>query len=512
VPPFIHLSPAGDPLPSAPAPAANYDDVTRKRSHLVTPDHRPSVVVVGSGLSGLAAADALARAGWAVTILGPADRVGGVVDTIHQDGWLIERSADCFLASRPEVVPLAERLGISAELVGVQPAARRALVWHAGRLLPVPKGFRLLAPGRTWPLLMSPILTVSGKCRVLGERFVAPGRAAAEADESLESFAVRRLGREAFEKLVQPLAAGIWTADPARLSMAAACADFLALEREAGSLWAGERARLRAQPAAAEAAGARYGQFLSFASGMGRLPQRLADELQRSGVRFVPTLATSVGRSTAGRWDVAVSGAAAPLSADAVVVATPADVSARLLTALDEQLGAELAAIEYAGSCIVSLGFARERVSHPLAAAGLVIPRSAHRRILAVSFASSKFPGRAPPGCVLLRVFVGGALDPDVMRLADAEMTDLAVSEVRLLLGARGDPQLAHVERWQGAMPQYHVGHGPRVARIAAAVARHPGLALAGAAYTGVGIPQVIASGQAAAARITGRSPGDPAG
>jgi oxygen-dependent protoporphyrinogen oxidase len=465
----------------------------------VNPDNRPSVVVVGAGLAGLVAADALVRRDRRVTVVVPGGRPGGVLGTVHHDGWLVERSADCFLAARPEGVELVERLGLAGELIGVEPVARRALVWHAGRTHPVPAGFRLMAPGRTWPLLTSPVLSVAGRARLLWERFV-PRPTPVEDDESLESFAVRRLGREAFDRLVQPLAAGIWTADPARLSMAAACPDFLAMERRHGSLWSGERARLR-QSAAPEASGARYGQFVTLASGMETLARRLAEELGRCGARFVAGTASAISRSADGRWRID-GDFSEPISADAAIITTPAPVASRLLAGTDTGLADELAAIDYAGSCIVSLGFPRDHVAHPLDAAGVVIPRIEGRRILAVSFSSSKFPGRAPRGCVLLRVFVGGALDPGVMRLADDALVELAVSEVEQILGTRGEPRLVRVERWDRAMPQYHVGHVARVARIDAAVARHPGLALAGAAYTGVGIPQVIASGQAAAARV----------
>jgi oxygen-dependent protoporphyrinogen oxidase len=165
-------------------------------------------------------------------------------------------------------------------------------------------------------------------------------------------------------------------------------------------------------------------------------------------------------------------------------------------------LAAELAGIDYAGSAVVSLGFSRAGIAHPLDAAGMVVPRAAGRRILAVSFSSSKFPDRAPEGCALVRVFVGGALDPAAMRLDDGELEQLARDEIAALLGIRGRPLLARVDRWDGAMPQYHLGHVDRVDRIDRAAAALPGLALAGAAYRGVGIPQVIASGQAAARRI----------
>lgn len=489
------------------------DDAPKSQAP-ATGRRRPHAVVIGAGLAGLAAAEAIVRhggSGWQVTVVAPQGRVGGVIGTVHHDGWLVERSADCFLTARPEALELVRRLGLGDDLIGVSSAARRALIWHAGCGVPAPTGFRLMAPGRIASILGTPLLSPAGRLRVLWERCV-PRRpfAGPDEDESLEHFAVRRLGREAFERLVQPLASGIWTADPARLSMAAACPDFFALEREAGSLWAGERGRLRRQAGGPEAAGARYGQFATLASGMEALPRRLADTLRQAGVSFVTGNATALMRSSADRWGVAGEGLDDVPPADTVVVATPSHVAASLLSATDRSLAADLAGIDHAGSCIVSLGFLRGDVAHPLDAAGMVVPRSAGRRILAVSFSSSKFPGRAPEGCVLLRVFLGGALDPQVMTLDDDAIVALARHDVDDMLGARGSPRLVRVERWGHAMPQYHVGHLGRVARIAAAVQRHRGLALAGAAYTGVGIPQVIASGQAAAqACLASSAPAD---
>jgi oxygen-dependent protoporphyrinogen oxidase len=190
------------------------------------------------------------------------------------------------------------------------------------------------------------------------------------------------------------------------------------------------------------------------------------------------------------------------LDAEAVILATPAPASAVLLAGVDPALAAELAGIAYAGSVIVSLGFRREAVAHPLDAAGLVIPRIAGRRALAISFSSSKFPERAPPGCVLVRVFLGGALDPEAVRLSDDALATLAHREASDLLGINGDPLLVQIDRWDAAMPQYHVGHADRVERIEAAVSRQPALALAGGAYRGVGIPQVIGSGRQAAEAV----------
>lgn len=461
-------------------------------------------VVVGGGLAGLAAAESLRDAGWWVTLLEPSGRCGGVIETVSRDGWLVERSADSFLAARPEAVELVGRLGLSASLVGIRPEVRRALVCRGGRLHPVPAGFRLMAPGRASSVLSTPLLSLRGRLRVLLERFV-PRRHGGDggSDESLREFAVRRLGSEAFERLVHPLVSGIWTADPGRLSMAAACEEFLAMEQRHGSLWAGEAARLRGGKATANdlAAGARYGQFVTLAEGMETLPSRLAGRLVETGVEIRSVGAERLSRRDGGGWSVETSDGRA-IATDGVVVAAPAAVASRLVAAVDSPLAAELAGIEYAGSAVVSLGFAREDVGHPLDAAGVVVPRAEGRRILAVSFSSSKFPGRAPEGMVLMRSFVGGALDPAAARLADSELESIVMDDLRRLLGVSGSPRLVQIDRWAGAMPQYHLGHLDRLARIDARLAGLSGLALAGAAYRGVGIPQVILSGRMAAARL----------
>ncbi|MEI8070395.1 MAG: protoporphyrinogen oxidase [Planctomycetota bacterium] len=507
------------------------------------------VIVVGGGLAGLAAAEALvlnaspptgsvkAKA-WSVTLIEPTGRLGGVLATVRQGGWLVERSADSFLTARPEAIAMVERLGISSELISINPQVRRALIYQAGRTLPVPAGFRLLAPGRIDSIVASDLLSPLGKLRLLVERFV-PARAIVQElpfggdDESLEHFAVRRLGREAFERIVQPLVSGIWTADPQRLSMAAACPEFFEMERQSGSLSAGERKRLRKVRHNEEASGARYGQFVSFASGMERLPTVLGEYLEQAGVQRVTATVKRLVRRTNGGWELSISSSEnaeglQTILADAVVLAVPSREASHLLADIDKPLADELATIQYAGSAVVSLGFARNDLIHPLDAAGVVVPRSAGRKALAISFSSSKFSGRAPTGSVLLRVFVGGALDPATALLPDDQLLSVALAEVSAVLGSRGkgassvafddsaalrqrrvqsQPQFVQIDRWAGAIPQYHVGHLQTIDRIKQRLVGVPGLAIAGAAYEGVGIPQVIASGQAAAAQLASQKP-----
>jgi oxygen-dependent protoporphyrinogen oxidase len=479
------------------------------RSRLPMPSPESSLnrrcIVIGAGLSGLAAAEVMINEGWHTTLVDAAGRAGGVIETIRDDGWLVERSADSFLTARPEALETTKQLGLEAQILPLQAKARRALVLRRSRLHAVPAGFRLMAPGRLLSLLRSPLLSPLGKLRVLLERFVP---ASQTSDESLEAFATRRLGREAFERLVQPLCSGIWTADPAKLSMAAALPDFLAMEKTSGSLRAGEKKRLRTADRNEAAAGARYGHFVTLATGLDTLPTRWIAHLRTRGLTTLQGRVSRIERTQTFRVELDPSPAAdagfnavpaSTLEADAVLVTAPAPRAADMLRTVSPALAAELAGITYAGSAVVSLGYPREAVAHPLDAAGLVIPRQERRQILAVSFSSSKFPGRTPAGHVLMRVFLGGALDPAAASLDDSTLLTRATREVGQLLGASGSPSFARVERWEGSMPQYHLGHMERVARIHQLVADIPGCGLAGAALEGVGIPQVIASGRAAA-------------
>jgi len=471
----------------------------------MNPSSVPRVVVLGGGLAGLAAAERIVEAGAAgtglpprVVIVEPSGRAGGVVRTTRRDGWLVEAAADNVLASRPEAIAFIERQGLGGEIVTVEPAARRALVFHGGRPQPVPAGFRLLAPGDAAGIRETGLLSAEGKARLLAERDVPPRPD--DGDESLESFAVRRLGPEAFERLVQPLVAGIWTADPARLSMRAACPEFVAMEREHGSLSLAEERRIRGLGDSHRGAGARYGQFVTLATGLETLATRCVERLSAAGVEILPRRAGAIARRPGGGYTIALDPAAdGVIEADALVVALPAPVAARVVSGLDAALAGDLAAIEHADSVVVALGYRRDRVAHPLDAAGMVVPRAEGRAALAASFSSSKYAGRAPEGHVLVRVFFGGALDPARARLDDDRIVALAREELGVLLGAEGEPALVEVARWPAAMPQYHLGHAERVARIATRLGGWPGLALAGAAYEGVGIPQVIGSGRSGA-------------
>jgi oxygen-dependent protoporphyrinogen oxidase len=318
-------------------------------------------------------------------------------------------------------------------------------------------------------------------------------------DESLASFVRRRLGREALDRAADPLVGGIYTADPERLSLAATMPRFLDIEREHRSLILGLRACAGA-PAERGAAGARYDLFASHARGMEALVDEITGRLPRV-LRCRAPVGTLARDGGAWRFRAGDE----PVVADAVIVAAPAPAAATLLRGVDPALGRDLAAIDYASSATVTLGFDAPEVAAALQGFGFVVPAVERRALLACTFASRKFPGRAPAGHSLVRAFVGGARRPEAVELDDETLIATIRGELRALLGITASPMLVRVHRYRRAMPQYAVGHLDRVAAIEARVAALPGLALAGAAYRGVGIPDCVRSGEAAAEVVLAR-------
>jgi oxygen-dependent protoporphyrinogen oxidase len=322
---------------------------------------------------------------------------------------------------------------------------------------------------------------------------VLPRRAATD-DESLDAFVRRRLGAEALQRAAQPLVGGIYTADPTRLSLAATMPRFLEMERTHRSLILAMRRQAKA--AARKDSGARWSLFASFAGGMQTLVDALAQRLPEGAVRLGARV-DALARGIDGGWRVATA-AGETIDAAHVVVTLPAYVTAALLRPHDAQLAELLAGIRYASSAIVTLAYARDQIAHPLDGFGFVVPAIERRQIIAGSFSSVKYDGRAPRGHVLLRAFVGGALADDLAHLPDTELVAIAERELGDLLGIRGTPTLVRIARHARAMPQYDLGHLARVAAIEAAVARLGGLALAGSAYRGVGIPDCVHGGEGA--------------
>ena len=476
---------------------------------------RFKIAIIGGGISGLAAAlrayELAQQSGRdvSITIFESSPRLGGVLRTERIGEYLVEHAADMWITNKPEATRLCEKLGLADRLIPTVEKFRRSLVLRDGRAYPVPEGFQLMVPEQAWPMLRSPLLSWCGKLRLLSEFFVRARRDGA--DESLADFVRRRCGREVFERLVQPLVGGIYTADPEKLSLKATLPRFIEMERQHGSLIraALHQSRQRSSAESSGTSGARYGLFVSLPNGIEELVTALTRRVAEFADIRCGTSIQSV-QPTTGGWALqsapssnTTDGQECPSSNfDAVILAVPSFVAARLLATRCPALSSELTRIEYASTVVVASGHKMADIEHPLDAFGLVVPHIERRKLLAVSFTSRKFPDRAPDGRVLLRTFIGGALQPELCDLDDSAIIDLVCRELTELLGVRGELDFIRVFRHSRAMPQYHVGHLDLVARIQAESAKHPGFALAGNYLTGVGIPDSIASGEAAAEAI----------
>ena len=456
------------------------------------------LVVVGGGIAGLTAAHRAVEisrereTALELTVLEARDRLGGTIETEHAGGFLVETGPDSFLSEKPWALALCRRIGLESQLVGTDDRFRRVFVWFGKRLHPVPDGFQLLAPTRLTPFVTSSLFSWPGKLRMALDVILPRGGGG---DESLGAFVRRRLGREALERIAQPLVAGIYTADPDELSLLATMPRFVELERRERSLIVGLWKASRKAPAASTS-GARWSLFVSLAGGMGELIAALASRLPSDAVRLKHRVGGIERRGA--HWRVTTEEAGA-IDADAVIVATETHAASRLLRYVDPPLATMLETIPYASSATVSLGYRRADVPHPLDGFGFVVPRAEHRDLLACTFSSVKYPGRAPERHVLIRCFVGGALNAAALERSDDEIVERVRRELGEALGITAAPMLTRVARHPASMPQYAVGHLTTVETIERRLAAIPGLLLAGGGYRGVGIADCVRSGEAAA-------------
>ena len=473
-------------------------------------DQQQAIVVIGAGITGMAAA----HRAWELNptaqlhVLEAGNTPGGVLQTVHRDGYVLETSADSFITNVPYGLDLCRRVGLEDKVIPTDSQHRRAFVVRRGRLEPIPDGLMIMAPSKLRPMMTTRILSPTGKARMAGEWLVAKGHGG---DESLASFARRRFGREAYERLIQPMVGGMYTGDPEQLSVLATMPRFVEMEQQHGSLIQAMRnARKRDASSnnnkSEQGSGARYGLFVGVEGGLSELIHALARRLPETALQCdSPALALS--RDPDSRWQVQVGGShPRAITADAVILATPARVAAGLLSPLNHELASLIGAIPTTSCAVVSLAYHRDQVAHPLDGFGFVVPNVEGREILSGSFSSVKFTGRAPAGQVLLRAFLGGSQRPELVEASDDDLVRISARELGELLGIKGDPHLTLVARWRGSMPQYHVGHLQRVSKIEELAAQSlPGLALAGNAYRGVGVPFCIKSGEQAAEHLSDR-------
>ncbi|MEU9226834.1 protoporphyrinogen oxidase [Streptomyces massasporeus] len=456
------------------------------------------VVVIGAGIAGLAAAHRLLERGARVTVLEASDRVGGKLLPGEVAGARVDLGAESMLARRPEAVTLARAVGLADRLQ--PPATATASLWTRGALRPFPKGHVMGVPGTASAL--AGVLSEEGLARI--ERDAELPRTEVGDDVAVGEYVAERLGREVVDRLLEPMLGGVYAGDAYRISMRSAVPQLFQVARTHTSLTEGVR-ELQAKAAAAQQTGP---VFMGIRGGIATLPLAVADSVRaRGGEILTRTPVTELRRTPEGGWQV--GSGEREWRADAVVVAAPAPVAARLLRAETPGAAAELDAVEYASMALVTLAYRRDEAALP-DGSGFLVPPVDGRTIKASTFTSQKWGWIADenPDLVVLRTSVGRYGETEILQRDDSELVEVSRHDLKAATGLDATPVATRVTRWDGGLPQYPVGHHARVARIREHIARLPGLAVCGAPYDGVGIPACIASAYAAVDRIHGDTGG----
>jgi oxygen-dependent protoporphyrinogen oxidase len=477
-----------------------------------------NLIIVGGGIAGLSAAYyAQKNAPDAqITLLEAGGRWGGKIttDRVPFDGgdFIIEGGPDTFLATKPWAVALCKELGLSERLHGTNPKNKNTYVLHKKKLQPLPDGLAMMIPTNIPSILKSQLVSWPGKAR-MGLDFLLPSHNGAH-DESLGHFVSRRLGREAYENLIEPLMSGIYAGDGDLLSLRSTFPYLHDLEHKYGSLAHGAL-KMRQQMASgvrslptsrrrresSDSVPGSRSAFLTPTTGLAEIVEALVETLTEIGADLCLNTPVSQITKADSRYLVDLS-TGETLEADSVILATPAPVSGSLLASFDPELATVLGSIPYASTATVTMAYRQSDLFRPLDGYGYVIPRREGRRVLACTWTSTKFPHRAPEGYALIRVFVGRAGQESDIPWNEVGLLELAREELELTLGITVEPLVSRVFIWESAMPQYNLGHPEKLAKIDAALEKYPGLALAGNGYRGIGIPDCIHSGELAIEKI----------
>jgi oxygen-dependent protoporphyrinogen oxidase len=477
---------------------------------------RPHVVIVGGGISGLAAAFFLRDEAVRVTVLEGSPRLGGKLSVSEIAGTAVDEGAEALLVTRPEGTALIAEAGLADQRANPGPTS--SAIWTLGALRPLPRRQFMGVPSDMTELSRSGVLSDEGVARAREDLELPP--TTRDGDASVAGYIGARLGAEVVDRLVDPLLGGVYAGRSAELSFDATLPALAAASRRHASLAEAARSLL---PPQAGSPGTRAGGpvFTTLTGGLGMLPDYLA-KLSGAEVR---TGAVARELAPAGRgWRLTVGSAAAPrqVEADAVILAVPARPAGRLLAGVPGASAAVTAfgQISYASMAIVTLAYPRSAFPAPglagLGWSGYLVPAVDRRAVKAVTFSTVKWPhlagASADPDLEIVRCSVGRIGEEALLQHADDELAALAAAELTAATGVPGGPVATRVTRWGGALPQYTVGHLDRVAAIRSAVAAQPGLAVCGAAYDGVGVPACVATARAAAGQVLTFLAGGPVG
>lgn len=449
------------------------------------------VVIIGGGISGLSAAYYLARHGIPARLIERRERLGGVIETERVQGCVLEAGPDSFIAQKPWALQLIRELGLGGDVIGSNDHLRVTYVLKRGKLVPLPDGLMLMIPTRIVPMAATSLLGWGTKIRMGLEWFRKPD--SRRPDRSVAQFVADHYGQEAVDYLAEPLLAGVYGGDPEKLSVSSVLPRFVELESKYGSLTKGVLHERR--KAARQAKGMPLFQTLK--GGLGQLVDALTART-RPAPEVLRGVARAVERNGAGyrvrlgdEW----------IEASHVVLACQAYQAGALTGSLDPALAALLDAVPYSSSITISLGYERSGFRHPLNGFGFLIPKRERKLLVACTWVGTKFSDRVAPDRVVLRCFVGGE-DESVLGLTDEELASGVRAELRAIMGVTETPVFTHIARWPRSMAQYTVGHAARLSEIEARLRALPGLHVAGNAYTGIGIPDCVRMGKAAADAI----------
>jgi len=482
------------------------------------------VIVIGGGAAGLSAAYKIRRAAEEghdvdVVLVEKDGRVGGKLATeqIETDRgrFVVDGGSDAFLTAKPAVARIAAHLGIADDITPSCDENKTTLIVKGGRLIPMPDGIMMFAPTKMVPMATTSLYSWPAKFRMGFDLFIPrkevwpEGDTAQQHDETLESFVVRRMGRECLDRLAEPLVGGVHASDPSQMSLAATFPNLLEMEQKFGSLVRGfldQRKKVeemrRKYPTKPGAKARTF--FSSFLEGMQYFTNAMAEAIGLERIRMGASV-TGVERTGEGGWLVTLDSGEV-LEGDALIVATEVWAAEKLVRQVDERVAELLSEIPCSSSATVPMAFKEEDCPFDQKFFGILSPIVENRPLLAVTLSSSKWPDRAPKGTVLLRGFVGGPRNQYMMDKSDEEIVETVRAQLVDLLGIRPDaqPVFSRVFRWNMGMPQYTIGHLDRVDEIEARVGSIPGLGLAGGGYRGVGIPNCIESGERAVSKVLG--------
>ncbi|HVP00840.1 MAG TPA: protoporphyrinogen oxidase [Bryobacteraceae bacterium] len=453
------------------------------------------VVVVGGGIAGLSAAYDLSRAGISHTLFEKNLRLGGVVETRRHDGCILECGPDSFISAKPEMLALIKELGMEGEVIGSNDHQRTTHIIKHGKLVPLPEGVMMIVPTKVMPMVKSNLLSWGTKIRMGLEMLRQPKR---YPDRSVAEFVVDHFGQETLDYLAEPLLSGVYGGDPAELSINSVLPRFAEMEATRGSLARAvmfpKRPAGPVKPGAPKGPGGSGSLFRTVASGLGSVIEALGGyaNVKHAGVESIEREGNGFRVRAGGEW----------IDASAVIVAAPGPQAAPLIQGVDPELANIVGTIPYSSSSLVSLIYDEAKFDGQRAGFGFLVPKKERKRMAAATFVGTKFSHRAPDDRILLRCFFGGSGDEAILKESDDSMVAIAREELRSILSLTAAPLFTTVSRWPKSMAQYTVGHGKRMEEIKQRVAAIPGLHLAGNAYDGIGLPDCVRTGRAAAAKI----------